>query len=251
MRLFTITAAALALAATSAHAGALYGKSDDFAARHHGLIVDIYKGTVAQACSLRAFDWYAKLERQAMSLVLEDSAREFKDQPDARQEAVSAWQRDAQAAEESARSTATAEDCDALRADRSAMASLDFVAGTPAAAPKAAAAAATKADGDARVASAAVALIQEQASADGRAERSAAESDAELTKLYHQLPRTPALVSSERAWIAYRDTECRYEHHADPSGAMYAGETATCAEAMTRQRIEVLRRAIAENGWDR
>jgi uncharacterized protein YecT (DUF1311 family) len=72
-------------------------------------------------------------------------------------------------------------------------------------------------------------------------------ADAELTQLYHRLKKTPALVAAERAWIAYRDAECRYEHHATPDGSMYPMESAMCAEAITRDRIEVLKRSLRED----
>jgi uncharacterized protein YecT (DUF1311 family) len=72
-------------------------------------------------------------------------------------------------------------------------------------------------------------------------------ADAELTQLYHRLKRTQALVLAERAWIAYRDAQCRYEHHATPNGSMYGMETAMCIEALTRDRIEVLKRNLREH----
>lgn len=74
-------------------------------------------------------------------------------------------------------------------------------------------------------------------------------SDAQLTRLYHQLPRTPNLVASERAWITYRDAECRYEHLATPEGGMYPMETAACMAAMIKDRIRLLRDAQQQNGY--
>ncbi len=75
---------------------------------------------------------------------------------------------------------------------------------------------------------------------------SSARAETALSSALRQLPATPALVASQRAWAAYRDAECRYAHHATPAGSMYGMETAMCREAMARQRLAVLRRNIAE-----
>ncbi len=50
--------------------------------------------------------------------------------------------------------------------------------------------------------------------------------DARMTTAYAKLERTPALITSERAWIADRDAECAYERHASPDGSMYPAEEA-------------------------
>lgn len=75
-------------------------------------------------------------------------------------------------------------------------------------------------------------------------------AERELASLYRQLPRTQALIASERAWLAYREAECRYAHHATPEGSMYGMEAAMCREAVTRQRITLLRQNIAERYGD-
>ena len=71
-------------------------------------------------------------------------------------------------------------------------------------------------------------------------------AEAELTAMYAKLKRTPALNAAQRAWIAYRDAECLYEHHATPDGSMYSMEELMCKTKLTRQRIAVLKEAIAE-----
>jgi uncharacterized protein YecT (DUF1311 family) len=71
-------------------------------------------------------------------------------------------------------------------------------------------------------------------------------AEAELTSTYGKLKRTPALNAAQRAWIAYRDAECLYEHHATPDGSMYSMEESICKTKLTRQRIAVLKDAIAE-----
>ena len=71
-------------------------------------------------------------------------------------------------------------------------------------------------------------------------------AEAELTAMYAKLKQTPTLNAAQRAWIAYRDAECLYEHHATPAGSMYSMEESMCKTALTRQRIEVLKKAVAE-----
>ena len=79
--------------------------------------------------------------------------------------------------------------------------------------------------------------------------RSASEyraADAELTAIYGRLGHPSTLIAAERAWIAYRDAECRYEHHATPEGSMYSMEDAMCKTALTRERIALLKKATTE-----
>lgn len=79
-----------------------------------------------------------------------------------------------------------------------------------------------------------------------RAVAGAKRADAELAQIYRQFKKTQPLILAERAWIAYRDAECRYEHHATPEGSMYGMENAMCIEAMTRDRIKVLKQNLDE-----
>jgi len=72
-------------------------------------------------------------------------------------------------------------------------------------------------------------------------------ADAELTSIYNQLKHTPQLKAAERAWIAYRDTECVYEHHATPEGSMYIMEEMLCKMEVTKQRINTLENALKED----
>ncbi len=83
--------------------------------------------------------------------------------------------------------------------------------------------------------------------------RSASEyrsADADLTAIYGRLGHTPTLIAAERAWIAYRDAECRYEHHATPEGSMYSMEEAMCKTTLTRERIALLKKATTESYGD-
>lgn len=81
-----------------------------------------------------------------------------------------------------------------------------------------------------------------------KAAADAAEADADLTLLYRKFPKTRELIAAERAWIAYRDAECRYEHVSYPNGSMYTMEISMCVTGMTRARIELLKRDLA-NGY--
>ena len=75
-------------------------------------------------------------------------------------------------------------------------------------------------------------------------------AEAELASIYAKLKRTPALDAAHRSWIAYRDAECLYEHHAGPGGSMYPMEDAMCKTALTRQRIELMKKAVVEGYGD-
>jgi len=66
-------------------------------------------------------------------------------------------------------------------------------------------------------------------------------ADAELTRAYRKLEKTPELRAAERAWIAYRDAECAYEAAPNQGGSIAPMVTSMCLAARTRERIAVLR----------
>jgi len=66
-------------------------------------------------------------------------------------------------------------------------------------------------------------------------------ADAELTKVYAKLDKTPELRAAERAWIAYRDAECTYETADNRGGSMEPMIYSGCMATMTKQRIAVLK----------
>ena len=70
--------------------------------------------------------------------------------------------------------------------------------------------------------------------------------DKAMSDLYFSLPKSRTLLTSQRAWLAYRDAHCEYAHHATPDGSMYGLETALCKSDLTRQRIDTLREAKTE-----
>ena len=65
-------------------------------------------------------------------------------------------------------------------------------------------------------------------------------ADAELTRAYRKLEKTPELRAAERAWIAYRDADCAYEAANDRGGSIAPMVTSMCLTARTRERIAVL-----------
>lgn len=76
--------------------------------------------------------------------------------------------------------------------------------------------------------------------------------DARLNAAYKKLgvaiaaPRKPALVAAQRAWVAFRDANCRYV--ADPDGGSNARvEAAMCLLDMTETRAKELE-ALAAKG---
>lgn len=71
-------------------------------------------------------------------------------------------------------------------------------------------------------------------------------ADTEMTRLYRGLARSTELLAAQRAWLAYRDAQCKYEHHSTPEGSMYSMEEYMCKTALTKQRSEVLARSADE-----
>ena len=66
-------------------------------------------------------------------------------------------------------------------------------------------------------------------------------ADAELTKVYGKLDKTPELRAAERAWIAYRDAECAFETASNRGGSIEPMIYSGCMMTMTKQRIAVLK----------
>lgn len=72
------------------------------------------------------------------------------------------------------------------------------------------------------------------------------EVDAELNLLYKQIEARLAdspdikkeLVEAQRAWIAFRDAECRFGAAGVEGATAYPDIYAGCAEGLTRDRIE-------------
>jgi uncharacterized protein YecT (DUF1311 family) len=75
-------------------------------------------------------------------------------------------------------------------------------------------------------------------------------AEADLTRAYARLKKNPNLVAAQKAWIAYRDAECRYAHNATPSGSMYGMEESICRASMARERSKRLHAHMSE-GYSR
>ena len=69
-------------------------------------------------------------------------------------------------------------------------------------------------------------------------------ADAELTKIYGKLDKTPELRAAERAWIAYRDAECAFESASNRGGSLEPMIQTGCMTTMTKQRIAILKAAL-------
>lgn len=55
-----------------------------------------------------------------------------------------------------------------------------------------------------------------------------------------------ALLASQRAWLAFRDTECRIESYEHRGGSMQPATENQCMAGITRQRTEQLRALLWE-----
>ncbi len=82
--------------------------------------------------------------------------------------------------------------------------------------------------------------------------REANESDARLNIVYARLMealRDPrGLRLAQRAWIAYRDAECRFRNEATKGGSIHGFATHLCLMQLTEQRISVLEDVRPCNG---
>ena len=65
-------------------------------------------------------------------------------------------------------------------------------------------------------------------------------ADKELNAYYSKLEKTKELIAAERAWIAYRDTECAYQVKAVEGGSIAPLIQSSCLADLTRQRLKQL-----------
>lgn len=74
-------------------------------------------------------------------------------------------------------------------------------------------------------------------------------SDAELNKVYRKIQArlkddadtAKLLVSTQKAWIGFRDAECKFSSSGVEGGSVYPFISASCLDAMTKSRIEDLK----------
>lgn len=72
------------------------------------------------------------------------------------------------------------------------------------------------------------------------------QADAELNRLYREIESRLAdspdirqgLIKAQRAWIAFRDAECRFAASGVEGGSAYPDVYAACLEDLTRARID-------------
>ena len=77
-------------------------------------------------------------------------------------------------------------------------------------------------------------------------------ADASLNALYSRMTEEPALSSrlarlqaAQRAWMDYRDVECRFEDSWADGGSMQPMLNSDCARALTERRIGDLEAALS------
>ncbi|WP_210191647.1 MULTISPECIES: lysozyme inhibitor LprI family protein [Rhodomicrobium] len=70
-------------------------------------------------------------------------------------------------------------------------------------------------------------------------------NDARLNALYNEIKGrlknkadSGPLVASQRAWLAFRDAECRFSASATAGGSVQPAILASCLDGMTRDRIK-------------
>ena len=65
-------------------------------------------------------------------------------------------------------------------------------------------------------------------------------ADRRLNQVYKRLERTSELVAAQRAWITFRDAECKYKASAYEGGSMQPMVYAGCLQSLTEDRIKQL-----------
>ena len=78
------------------------------------------------------------------------------------------------------------------------------------------------------------------------ADKSYGKSDAELNALYKLIKQrlkddtdtTKLLVAAQRAWVSFRNAECKFSTLAVSSGSVYPMIYSGCADRLTRRRID-------------
>ncbi len=78
------------------------------------------------------------------------------------------------------------------------------------------------------------------------ADRAYKETDAKLNALYKQIKERlqsdsdtiQLLIAAQRAWLTYRDTECKFSTSSVSGGSVYPSIYADCADRLTKERVE-------------
>ena len=71
-------------------------------------------------------------------------------------------------------------------------------------------------------------------------------ADKQLNQAYRKLQRTPDLVAAQRAWITFRDAECKYQASGFDGGSIQPMVYANCLQSLTEDRIKQLEQASQE-----
>ena len=77
-------------------------------------------------------------------------------------------------------------------------------------------------------------------------------TDKELNAVYQQITgrlkdnpdRKKLLVSAQRAWIGFRDTECKFSASGVAGGSVYPLIYSNCMTSMTKTRVEALKQYL-------
>jgi len=83
-------------------------------------------------------------------------------------------------------------------------------------------------------------------------------TDKRLNMVYRAITRrladdpdaTRLLVTTQRAWIAFRDAECSFRSSGVSGGSAYPMVYSTCLDGMTRTRLDELKAMLACQGGD-
>lgn len=100
--------------------------------------------------------------------------------------------------------------------------------------------------------SSAFAYCQTQAEMNIQASNTFKKADKELNKIYTALfnkldaSEKKALATAEKAWIAFRDLECKFECMENEGGSIYPLVYSSCLTSMTEKRTAELKEVMKE-----
>ncbi|QEN91159.1 DUF1311 domain-containing protein [Labrys sp. KNU-23] len=90
---------------------------------------------------------------------------------------------------------------------------------------------------------------EDQATLNQCASKSFKASDGELNALYKQIEKNlhddadkaKLLIATQRAWVAFRDTECNFSSSGVIGGTLYPLAVTQCRDGLTKERIKTFK----------
>lgn len=100
------------------------------------------------------------------------------------------------------------------------------------------------------VSSTTIIFSQSQSELNAQASSEYLQADKKLNQVYKQVmnnlsaPEIKAFISSQKAWITYRDLECKFEAIGNEGGSMYSMVFSSCMTDITKKRTQELKEIL-------